>query len=751
MDIVKKKIESYRQSKDKRPLVINFKNQNSLSWFYQSYFSIPKINVYDTVKKDGDLPTLANIYESLDKCKETICVVEGLGSLLKLHGAKELHDSIHLLLSTSYSTKFLIVLYQCENQLAEKVPKIKENIVLVDDKNSIPSSLVFVETKYRDIIEKSCDIKQALMRIEKTEGEKIYVSTDYNKNIFSNSLIQIHNCTNPYDILYLRDHSVIKVPKSCGTDKQWAHLLKLVKSSSIDETLSNTINVNNILTEIKEWNSKPQNDKWILYFCLKYKSIKLGNWAIDYALANSKDENDFVKKLFYSIDDLEINDNSFWKKYEDRKKAINDIFDDAINYQYCAYIQYKNEKAIYYLTDNTETEKKTLIDVICKNREKYNKKQLMSVLEKVYSDLYDYLVPYDLGNDLLTDYFNEYKYMKITNYLSDSFKDIVNKQATERSFKKLLLHRYEVLDDMKCDNSIVYFVDALGVEFLSYIERKCLDMNLSIRTTICQANLPTITAKNTEFKEFFANKSINVIDEKRLDSLKHDGKDDYDYSKTTLPIHVVEELNIINRCLEDIKKKIRTQVVNKAIIVSDHGATRLAILNDDMVKEDVESTGEHGGRVCKDVPGIRDIPNAIKEDGYYILCDYNAFKGGRVGKVEMHGGGTLEEVVVPVIEIVDRVTSVEIKVIDKIVKFSFKKNATLRFYSSQSLRNVSVKFEGSSYNTSTQDNKSFEVELPSINKSGDYTFEVWSDGNLISANNIFTAQNEVGSTNDLWG
>ncbi|MBQ9497355.1 MAG: hypothetical protein IJR52_07260, partial [Selenomonadaceae bacterium] len=60
--------------------------------------------------------------------------------------------------------------------------------------------------------------------------------------------------------------------------------------------------------------------------------------------------------------------------------------------------------------------------------------------------------------------------------------------------------------------------------------------------------------------------------------------------------------------------------------------------------------GEHGGRCCK-VNALDEKPNcATEENGYWVLANYDRFSGGRIGSVEVHGGATLEEVLVPVIE-----------------------------------------------------------------------------------------------------
>lgn len=49
-------------------------------------------------------------------------------------------------------------------------------------------------------------------------------------------------------------------------------------------------------------------------------------------------------------------------------------------------------------------------------------------------------------------------------------------------------------------------------------------------------------------------------------------------------------------------------------------------------------------------PGCN-LPFAIDEEdrGYIVLADYGRFKGSRASNVEVHGGASLEEVIVPII------------------------------------------------------------------------------------------------------
>ena len=186
------------------------------------------------------------------------------------------------------------------------------------------------------------------------------------------------------------------------------------------------------------------------------------------------------------------------------------------------------------------------------------------------------------------------------------------------------------------------------------------------------------------------------------------------------------------------------------MIISDHGASRLAILNKDEEKEDVLSGGEHGGRVCKVTPGMRKIANAIEEGDNYVLADYNSFKGGRRGKVEMHGGATIEEVAVPIIEIVPKTIEIEIVVSNTPIKVSFKTKAVLSFFASSKLNKVTIVVEGKEYLATSSDGQRFSVPLDDIKKPKKYSFDVYSNGELVCSGKEFIVEKESAKINDLF-
>ena len=74
------------------------------------------------------------------------------------------------------------------------------------------------------------------------------------------------------------------------------------------------------------------------------------------------------------------------------------------------------------------------------------------------------------------------------------------------------------------------------------------------------------------------------------------------------------------------------------------------VVNGQELKYDVDMRGEHSGRCCAEC-ATDGLDTVTVENGWLVLADYGRFKGGRAAAVEVHGGATNEEVIVPVIEI----------------------------------------------------------------------------------------------------
>jgi len=298
----------------------------------------------------------------------------------------------------------------------------------------------------------------------------------------------------------------------------------------------------------------------------------------------------------------------------------------------------------------------------------------MKILLYVYSDLYDYLQPYQFKNELLNQYFQDYKYQKVINKIFPEFLQTVEEQAKKREYNRLP-SRSERLESLNKNGARLYFVDAMGVEYLSFILAKCRTMNLMADISICRCELPSITSQNKEFLQAFENIAPDI---KRLDEIKHHGEESFDYRTTKLPVHLIRELEIITEVLKDIHDRLASHSIERAYIISDHGASRLSVIYENECQWEMASKGEHSGRCCPVSEADVRSEYVAKENGFWVLANYDRFKGGRKMGVEVHGGASLEEVVIPIIELTAVPEKIEIQIVENPITVSYRKKAEIK-------------------------------------------------------------------------
>jgi len=184
------------------------------------------------------------------------------------------------------------------------------------------------------------------------------------------------------------------------------------------------------------------------------------------------------------------------------------------------------------------------------------------------------------------------------------------------------------------------------------------------------------------------------------------------------------------------------------LIVSDHGASRLAVLCRKEEKYETDTKGEHSGRCCKLFQPY-DLPFAAEENGYLVLADYGRFKGSRAANVEVHGGASLEEVVVPIIELSLKDRSVTVKLVDDVVAVDYRFGMEITLYFNSPVQGVFVVLNGKSYTASQKDENHYSVKLPDTKRAGDYPVDVYAGDNLIG-NIMIKAQGKSGKVNDAF-
>ncbi|MBR6887678.1 MAG: BREX-4 system phosphatase PglZ [Selenomonadaceae bacterium] len=443
------------------------------------------------------------------------------------------------------------------------------------------------------------------------------------------------------------------------TDAQnFSELLKLLEGGKTSATvqtnlpLVNVKEINNFYDAIKnrepQFNISPDalNDsQWQEYFfdenCDGYPpehwrtfaagfKNKISNPYLRYVFADSANFEAYRKNLFFAL--LDVDGKVFEEFYSLRKVAVKNISSPYL----AEYLERLKTflDAVKYLTDNTAEERRAMIETV------QGKEKIPDAFKKNYPAMNDYLADFDFGDAEVTNYFRRYKKIKLCNVDDETFKNRVRELATQRPYNKFET-RQKILDDAD-KNAKLYWLDALGVEFLGYIKARAIQLELSAAIKIARAELPTLTSQNKIFYDDWRGDKFDK--NSALDELKHSPE------KFGAPIYIDDELKIIDDVLAEIKNSLANHDAEKIILTSDHGASRLAVTFGRENKFKMNSGGEHGGRCCP-INALDEKPTcATEENGWWVLANYDRFAGGRLASVEVHGGATLEEILIPVIE-----------------------------------------------------------------------------------------------------
>lgn len=233
-----------------------------------------------------------------------------------------------------------------------------------------------------------------------------------------------------------------------------------------------------------------------------------------------------------------------------------------------------------------------------------------------------------------------------------------------------------------------------------------------------------------------------------LDDTKHSDEGGYNFTDNELPIHLAKELDVIAAMIDKAATELALRHCKHFLIVSDHGASRLAVLRRKEERYETDTKGEHSGRCCKLFQPY-DLPFAAEENGYLVLADYGRFKGSRAANVEVHGGASLEEVVVPIIELSLKDGSVTVKLVDDTVTVDFRTGTEIKLFFNSPVQDVSVVLSGKPYSASQIDANHYSVKLPDTKRAGEYPADVYASDNLIGKI-IIKAQGKSGKINDAF-
>ena len=750
------RIEKYLQSAETQPRIVNAENISDLATV-KEYFCVGK-NIFIPVERycnEDENPRIEDMLDDL-KHQNGNVFLTGFTTQLMLLGEEDLKKLLSQLIHyTSPKSLHIIVLcYQCSNFLSFSDVRLSRLIYNMGGEKTAKPCLIFIS---QNIPAPSSalvvdGVNNIAKTIETNDEKTIYVRTDKHKSSYKHSLYSITVESKAFEALCKLDVSTNALLEQYGTDEQWAYALDEVSKKKSWTTYFDRLfgGYSNLDLIASNWRSFDNEKRWMYFIALKLFGAK-NSWCLSKAAKEANTVKSIIRQLFRSILSLDCKASDYWGKYKDRKELLLSFGnpDDEV-LDYCAMVKSKDKDALYYLTDNTRMEKETIFETLDKYGMDMQRSEVENVLLHIYPDLYAYLSSFQFKNELLDQYFQTYKYEKVINKIFSDFEKLVEEQAQKREYNLILPARTEKVEAIEKTNSQLYFMDAMGVEYLSFIMKKCREKGLYAKVTVCRSELPSLTFCNKEFVGVFESAGAVIVPSiKKIDDIKHHGEENFDYQQTHLPIHLIRELEIIDDTLANIKTKLAKGTCTKAVMIADHGASRLAVISNKENKWEMQAKGEHSGRCCPKNEIDEQPDCATDANDFWVLANYDRFKGGKKASVEVHGGATLEEVTVPIIEITYSDANIEVIILTPEITFSFRKKAEIILFSKTKLENVTVSVSGKYYDAVPIDENKFSVTMPDLRQAKEYFADVYSNNNLVASGLKFNAQKEGSKVKDL--
>lgn len=704
-------------------------------------FDFVKVSDYCSDDRMPDIDGLLERLKTADvNASNKQLVVIGLGEYLALCGNIVTTNILLRLKDLNIgSSKVILLLRGVATQIngLQKDPRFDSRRLCIHEKVDCDLSFTLADPSVG--LPALQGIKALLLELESGRSGNVIVSTTLD---FDNALFNVHKITDAYEGIKFTVLG-FSLLRSCGSDVQWAELLRELtrNGGSLDAVLEKngfgSMLEANFYVRVAGFEYR----NWLYFVALKSKSNTLLNSYLRFVLDNTNRFEDFKMNVLNAIIKVPHNDKRYYTFYAERKTLVEkflepDIANFVVNNR-------KNEsESIFKLTDGTKTEREEVIAWVSKNG-------IIPQISYIYPSLAAYLKKYvfncgDLSN-LLTEYFEAYKRQKVSNMLEDDFIENVEKLAQSRDYNRLPT-RNEIIEGLNKDDTYLYWLDALGVEYMAFILELVRVRGLSISTNIARAELPTITSINRDFFDAWQSGRKEKNDE--LDDTKHSDGGGYNFENNILPIHLAKELDIIEEVIDKAATTLALRKYKRILIASDHGASRLAVLRRKEEQYETDTKGEHSGRCCKLFEPY-DLPFAAEENGYLVLADYGRFKRSRAANVEVHGGASLEEVVVPIIELTLKNNDITVEIVEEFVTVDFRTGTEITLFLNSPSKNVSVIVNGKRYFASPLDSNRYNVALPDTKRAGDYLADVYAGDDLIGKI-LIKAQGKSGKVNDAF-
>jgi hypothetical protein len=484
-------------------------------------------------------PDIDSLFAVLENTTQAAAVL-GLGEYLALQGQDTAQNYLSDLKDRMLCNSQVIVLLRGVTEIVRHIciqdPRIKEKNCAVfagNEINSITATIVHTNIEISEHLPILNGIKALIASLEDGTENNLFVKTIFP---FEKSLISVKKIENIVDVIRISAPGFAVQPE-CGSGEQWQKLLDelSLNNNSLDAVFEKYGIGTNPDSQFNDYFGGNEFKNWLYFIALKMKSGTIENKYLLLAINRTENFADFKQNIIYTILEFSPDDSLFERYYTERKNILKNLHDSELS-DFVQQTQKDEKTSIFYLTDHSLPEREAIIAA-------FSKESFSAELDKRLADIYpalkNYLRPFYFNcpeldaetNETLTKYFDEYKRQKIEN------KVLTFAMPQNRIYPQLKA-REDILDKFDKKSASLYFMDALGAEYLGFIQSKCKELGLSIIIHIARAELPSITSKK-------------------------------------LPAHLAKELETIENMLHSIKSKLSERQVQKIIISSNHGEALL--------------------------------------------------------------------------------------------------------------------------------------------------------------------------------
>lgn len=594
-----------------------------------------------------------------------------------------------------------------------------------DDKVSLQIMPQNIETSilYEDVIR---GIKQYMQIWEKASRQNSFLITGFAqafKETAGDYCIRI--CNSNFELLKNHIVGCDELKMEWGKDEQWGWLLSQAnRGEHLNNLFLRVFNLAgfNVKSLFANWKEYDENQKWLAWVWCK---IEQPDGYMEYVMRNSNNYTSLKEDIINGVFDINEKGpeaekaileerkqfleyigiysipNTFWEKFNS--------IDDNIQKLKCLSCITKEEKY-----KAIEIIKELLINNI--DEEKW-----YDYLSVVYPELAYYMCTADYNSSTVYTYFYNYTRAKLTDMVNDIIHNLMQDVADNEIFWQY--HPRNSLLEEIGEQRMVYWVDGMGAEWLGLIDGILSNEfpDIEYEYKIARANLPTITEYNKGWEG-----TDNYRIYKDFDSAVHNYACSY-------PEYIIEEFRHIREIIRNAVNLLNSY--SSVVITSDHGTSRLAAISKQKSTPLPERIKvEKYGRYCINDGSLNvtDYTDCIEQEDKLIFKTYGRFSiGGHIAG-EIHGGATLEEILVPVIII--RKKSEENRVItfslhSSTIRLNAKNEAVLNLTLSDRVEKLSLVIRSVRFEARYKDNK-WEIALKNL-KPGQYRGTLWADNKNI--------------------